>query len=45
LNVIWTEFLIKYVPKYCPIQQQWVARPSLLCNPVATGSLMIAHRY
>jgi hypothetical protein len=45
VNVIWTEFLMKYVLEYCPVQQRWVSRSSLLHSPVVTGSLMIAHRY
>jgi hypothetical protein len=36
---------MKCVPKYCPVQQQQVSRPSLLCSPIAMGSLMIASHY
>jgi hypothetical protein len=43
--MIWTKFLMKCVLEYCPVQQRQVARPSLLRSLVATGSLMIAHRY
>jgi hypothetical protein len=42
---VWIEFLIKCVPKYCLVQQQWVARLSLLRRTVVMGSLMIARRY
>jgi hypothetical protein len=43
--VIWTEFMMKCVPEYYPVQQRWVARPPLLRSAVVMGWLMIAHRY